>query len=382
LSPSGQQIPILGGVRLSGKIGNNNLGFLNIQTSRWDDIPGTNFTVLRLKRDIFQQSYFGMIFTQKTPATDSPINRVIGSDLTLSTSHFLGNQNVVFHTYYMKSLTGRHLPQNHSFRVFVDYPNDLFDNFFQYFEVGKNFNPEVGFVRRKDMRMFFGHIRFMPRPHLLNVRQLVFKIQGSYITDFNNILQSRFFEYRPLGFELHSGEEMEFNIQTDYERLDQPFNIFENISIPTGIYNMLRWEIQFSTNSSRPVSGELFWNWGEFYTGHSSELSLASQFRLNKYVSLSGDYRRTGANLAQGRFTTHEASARINVNFTTHLTTRLFVQWNNEDDEINFNFRLRWIPKLGSDVYLVYNTLQDTRLGRIRSKDHVLLLKFTYWMGM
>ena len=382
LSEEGEQIPILAGGRITGKVGQNSLGVLNIQTRRQGDIPSTNFSVLRLKHDVFRQSYLGMIFTNKTPGDTTSSNRVAGVDATLSTSHFLGEQNLIFHTYYMESFSNRRVPQNHSFRVFFDYPNDLFDNFIQYFEVGKNFAPEIGFVRRSDIRSVYGHAKFMPRFHHFNVRRLVFKIQGSYTTDFENVLKTRFFEYRPFGFDLHSGEDFEFNIQTDYERLDEPFDIFDDYSIPVGIYNMLRWEIQFSTKSSRPLSSEIFLNWGEFYTGRSTELNLQSRIRVNKYLTVVSDYQRTAFRLSDQRFTTHEASLRLNVNLTTHLTSRLFMQWNNEDEELNFNFRLRWIPRLGSDFYLVYNELQDTRIPGFRSNNRVLLLKFAYWWGI
>ncbi len=382
LGPRGEPIPIIVGARLSGKINHTNLGFLNVQTDRRGNTPPTNFTVLRLKQDVFKQSYLGMIFTNKMPADRGNANRVVGMDFTYSTSSFLGNRNLIFHSEYMESFSPDREPQNANWRIYLDYPNDLFDNFVQYAETGKNFNPEMGFVRRKDIRGTYGHIRFAPRPPISNLRKLVFMIRASYSTDFNNVLQSRNLSLRPLGFVLQSGDVMRLDLKSDYERLDYDFNIINNIVIPRGIYRMKRWELQFNSNSSRPVSGTLTVGGGEFYSGTSSQLKLQGRLRFNKYLALSGDFQRTSARLSEGSFTAYETSARLNINFTTHLTSRIFLQWNNEDNEVNLNFRLRWIPKLGSDVYLVYNELQDTQIPGFQSKDRVVMLKVAYWWGI
>lgn len=382
LSPDREQIPIIAGGRISGKIGGTNVGFLNVQTRADKGIPSTNFTVLRLKQDIFRKSYVGMIFTNKSPADTGTVNQVAGADIELSTSRFMGNRNLIFHSYYMKSIAPFQEPNNHAFRVFVDYPNDLFDNFMSYMEVGEHFNPEMGFVWRRNIRTYYGHVRFMPRPNFLNIRKFIFQLRGYYTTDFNNVLQTRDWEFRPFAFVLHTGDELEFNIQHNYDRLECDFPIFEDYVIPAGIYQGLRYELQVYTARRRPVSGGFEWNEGEFYTGHRRRLEFTGRLRLNKYVSITGDYLRTEVHLSDGDFTTHETSARINVNFTPRLTSRLFIQWNNEDDEINFNFRLRWIPRLGSDVYLVYNEIQETDIPGFRSKNRVLMAKVVYWLGM
>ncbi len=382
LSPDREQIPILGGARLSGKVGGTNIGFLNVQTRADKGIPSTNFTVLRLKQDIFRKSYVGMIFTNKSPADTGTVNQVAGADIELSTSRFMGNRNLVFHSYYMKTIAPFPQANDHAFRAFVDYPNDLFDNFISYMEVGENFNPEMGFVWRRNIRTVYGHVRFMPRPNFLNIRKFIFQLRGYYTTDFDNVLQTRDWEFRPFAFVLHTGDEMEFNIQHNYDRLEEDFNIFEDFVIPAGIYQSLRYELQVYSARRRPVSGGLEWNEGEFYTGHRRRLEFVGRLRLNKYVSLTGDYLRTDIRLSDGKFTTHETSARLNINFTPRLTSRLFVQWNNEDNELNFNFRLRWIPRLGSDVYLVYNEIQETDVPGFRSQNRVLMAKFIYWFGM
>ena len=68
LGDDGEQIPIIGGGRLSGKIGTNtNIGFLNMQTQSIDatGTPMQNFTVGRVRQDLANRSNVGAVFVNR-----------------------------------------------------------------------------------------------------------------------------------------------------------------------------------------------------------------------------------------------------------------------------------------------------------------------------
>jgi hypothetical protein len=157
-----EPVPILGGARLFGKVGKNNIGFLSLQTGKKDTIPTTNNTVFRYKYDIAKQSYVGAIVTSHVNSQNS--NQVFGVDGNFTTSTFLRNKNLVV-SGLMAQSTDNSKSKNNSlaYRVYCDYPNDLIDHFIAISSIQQNFNPELGFLQRSNYKAFNWHLVFAPR---------------------------------------------------------------------------------------------------------------------------------------------------------------------------------------------------------------------------
>jgi hypothetical protein len=125
------------------------------------------------------------------------------------------------------------------------------------------------------------------------------------------------------------------------------------------------------------VSGEIFYDWGDFYTGTRSIFSVDLVVKAGAHFSCSADYTRNAIRLAGGAFNTHDLGGRVTYAFSTRLNVSLFGQWNNEDQTATWNFRVHWIPEIGSDVYLVYNHDFGTA-DRFLTSRTVLLAKVAY----
>ena len=67
-------------------------------------------------------------------------------------------------------------------------------------------------------------------------------------------------------------------------------------------------------------------------------------------------YSVTSARLAAGKFTAVEATGRLEYTFNPRTGFLGFVQFNNESQRADFNLRFHWIPKIGDDVYAVWNS--------------------------
>ncbi len=85
ISEDGQPVPILGGMRLSGKIADLNVRLLNMQTeSVADSIPSNNFTVARINQEFPNRSAIGAMFinSQATGdlANNNDYNRTVAVD--------------------------------------------------------------------------------------------------------------------------------------------------------------------------------------------------------------------------------------------------------------------------------------------------------------
>ena len=354
---NGQQIPIIAGARLFGKVGRNNIGLLNIQEGAFDNIPTTNNTVFRYKRDIGKQSYIGGIFTNKINSNKS--NQVFGIDAAYETSNFLKNKNLVIGARITTSAEDFAIQEDAmTYRIYSDYPNDLIDNFMAIGSMQKNFNPELGFVRRTDYDSYTWSFRLTPRVLTkYGIKRLLLKPWGFtlYNTHSTGEIESFSNETRPLGAIFKSGERFEFNLIQNYDRIDEPFELTESISIPIGKYTMYKYEIQFETYRGRKIWTALLYNWGSFYSGEIQTFESELGININKHLNFNANYTINLVSLPNAEITTNEVALYLNYAFTTKLNFSLFSQYNDLDEVMIYNIRLHWIPRVGSDLYFVYN---------------------------
>jgi len=352
-----KQVPIIAGARLFGKIGANNIGLLNIETGRIETIDPTNNTVIRYKRDIGSQSYIGGVITSK--ANPSIKNQVVGIDGSYTTSKFLKDKNLV-----VTGLVSRSFDKNktsdavYSYRLFIDYPNDLIDNFIGISGIQENYNPELGFLNRKNFDNLNWFFRFSPRWFTkYGIKQMYLRPWGFqlYRTHSSSKLESFFNESRPLGFFTKSGERFEFNFIQQFERLDEVFSLTNSIRIPIDKYWMYRLELQLGSFRGRRIWADANYAWGGFYTGKINTLEASLGVNVNKHFNLQTDFIYNYINLPEGKYTTNELAQYFNLAFTPRLNIAFFVQWNSFDELLLGNFRLHWIPQIGSDLYIVYN---------------------------
>jgi hypothetical protein len=183
-------IPLVAGGRTTGKAGKFTFGAINVQTG--DDeaarIDSANFTVLRAKRDILRRSSIGGMFTHRT-ATPGRIGANDGYGLDAAMSFY---QNVRFDTYIAATRTEARDGDNLSYRGFFDYKRRQVRRPAERLVVEPNFLPEIGFVRRTDMRRNFGLLRYSPRPKgVPNLRKLTTQASLNYLTNNQNRLDTR-----------------------------------------------------------------------------------------------------------------------------------------------------------------------------------------------
>lgn len=362
-----KQVPILFGARLFGKIGKNNIGFLNIQEGAIDSVSSTNNTVLRYKRDIGEQSYIGGIFTNKINNYVS--NQVFGVDAAYRTSKFLENKNLVVAGKVTASTEDFEFQKDAlAYRLYADYPNDLIDNYMSVATMRKDFNPELGYIRRSDYNSYSWHFRITPRVLTkYGIKRLLLKPWGFtlYQTHSTGELESLYNETRPLGAVFQSGERFEFNLIQSFDRLDESFDLTDSISIPVGKYWMYKYEIQLESYQARKVWVAFLYNWGNFYTGKIKTFESELGLNVSKHFNMNGSYTLNVVDLPNGSITTNEIAFYLNYAFTTKLNLSLFSQYNDLDELMIYNFRLHWIPQVGSDFYFVYNLGYEEQISQI-----------------
>jgi hypothetical protein len=381
----GEQTPILGGARFLGKMGGTTLGIMVLQSQNTDMAKATNFSLVRYKQDLGEQSSIGALAIGA--AQSGRFNGTGGVDALYSTSKLFGNKNFQFGGAFAATYTSdREAATGSAQRLFFNYPNDLIELSASWERAGKNFNPEVGFLSRTSYQIYTAKWRINPRPDFLPwIQKLQFKpIEiNYYIDDVTLKMQSVYMEFRPLGVFFKSGETLEINIQRNAEDLTEDFEIREGHVIPTGHYWTNRGEIQFSTFDGRPLVFDAGVNWGKFYNGSSTEWDAQATWKPNKYYALNLSYKRTDIRLPDGGFAIDELVTRMNFSLTPKLFGAVFVQWNNDENKILFNFRITWIPKPGAVLYFVLNQFGDTLdpHQNWRLTKTVAMIKFVWYFG-
>jgi hypothetical protein len=363
LTENGSTIPIIAGARLLGKVKNTTMGAMSIQTAAEGPIPTTNYSVFSWRQDVLKQSTIGIL--SANAYADGRLHSTTGAYGRYSTSELFGDKNLIIGAAYTQNInsdTFDHSANAH--RIFLSYPNDKLEFDMAWQRSAQSFDPEVGFLRRDNFEEYYIELEFKPRPkNFLNwIRQFSFKPLdiNYFLFDDNGSLQSFKYEIRPLGFETRSGEFFEFNIQRRAENLREPFEIMDEVIIPKGTYWYTRYEIQAATFESRLLSLETFINWGSFFNGKSTESEYELQWRASKHLNLSLNYGKNWVNLPEGKFDTDLIGNRIQYGINPKLFGALFTQWNSEDEEAIFNFRLQWIPKIGADFYFIVNQAYST----------------------
>ena len=359
---SGEPVPILAGARLYGKVGRWTLGALDVRTGEGDD---ANDAVLRVKRDIFERSSVGAMLTQRSGPGVAGVERSGGVDVNLPL--VVRGRNVEPSLWVAGTRTDGEHGTPLAWHASVDYPNDLVDGHISLDRIDAGFSPTLGFVSRSGILKTSGHLSFGPRPasRILGIRQFHFKLPvpdweitareaGSLarVSDW----ESAEFEWRPLGAELESGDRFEINVQ---RRMDAPadtFDIFGDVLVPSASYWWTRGELQLESSDGRSLSGSGRFSWGGFYDGSRTGIDLSLDWRGSGNVSFGVDYSRDDVRLPAGRFTAIETSGNAEYDFSTRMSLQSFVQYNNDADRVDFNLRFHWIPVIGDDIYVVWNS--------------------------
>ena len=366
----GQVVPILGGARLSGRVGQYRLGIISMQADEFEETPSTNFSVIRVRRDILSKSDIGGIFVNKH-VNDGYNNRTYGVDANLNFFQYLD-----ISSYLMKTDTSGISGKDKAADLNVEW-NDRFMNLkAEHLSIQDNFNPEVGFVPRRGIRKSTGEVTLRPRPGeaIPWIREFRPSAAVEYLTDQENVLQTRRVDQNvSIGFEDSSN--FWFTRRKRFERLDEPFEIRPGQFIPAGGYDFVEYSSSVSSNRSRMFSASIMLRSGDFFDGHKNSYQLDFAFRPSYHFAAEVDWSRENLELPSGDFKTNLVTTRMNYSFTPHMFLDALIQYNSTAKEIASNIRFNFIYKPLSDLFLVYNERRSTT-GSVL--DRALILKLTY----
>jgi hypothetical protein len=355
------QVPLNVGGRLTGRAGKYSLGVLNIQTGDKQEefgAPATNFSVLRLKRDVLRRSSIGLLFTNRSESTiGSGGNRSYGVDGT-----FAFFENLQINTYWAGTETdGRSRRDDSSYRGQLDYSGDRYTVQLERLKIGDNFNPEMGFLRRDDMVRDYARFKFSPRPRNRSaIRKYVYDAAIEYIENGAGQLESRE-RAAEFALEFQSSDRFSINYTNNFEYLPRPFPIGNLVLPPGGSYRFDTVRLGYNIGQQRPVAANLTAEFGTFYSGRKTTLSIGrGRVPLTNQLSVEPTYSFNDVTLDEGAFTTHLAGSRITYSMTPLMFASALIQYNSGINAVSTNARFRWEYRPGSELFVVYNEERNT----------------------
>ena len=368
-------VPIGFGGRLAGRVGRYSVGALNIGTDEMSPpkAAATNFTVLRVRRDVLQRSSVGALFTNRSVSTVSPgSNQVFGVD-----ANFAMSRDGSVAGYLAKSNTTRRTGDAISYRANFNYAADRYGAQLDRTVVGDNFNPEVGFLRRTQFRSNYGSLRFSPRPRRNGtIRQYFYDTNIDYITDNENRLESRGVT-ASARIELQNSDTLGVTYLSEFELLERRFAPAAGIVVPPGRYSFQHVRASWSPGQQHRLSGTLAVDVGEFYDGTkqtasvNARLGITDQFGIEPNISLNWLDRLGSA------ATVRVAGARATYTMTPRMFVAALVQHSSTSRSIATNLRFRWEYQPGSEFFVVYSDAHDTSdtFARYDLQNRGLVLK-------
>lgn len=355
---NGFEVPIDVGIKLTGRVRRTDFGFLNVRTRELGDLPAKNLVVARVRQNFLKQSYVGAIITSGQPSGQKA-SSTFGTDMRLATSRLFGKpRNLIVNLYALKTINEGVKGKDWSYGFSAIYPNDRYDVQVTMREIQDNFRPAIGFVQRRNVRMFRVGTSFNPRPKdLMNIQQMFHDVYFTRFTRLDNGETESMYLYATLiDWHFNTGDSMHslFDIDYNYERLFAPFVISKGVVLPPGIYEFTRFRNTFSSAAQRRLSGSINYSFGQYWSGTAQILSTGITYKMPPRLSIAVNTNQTFARLPQGNFVARILSTQVNYSVSPFLTFSNLIQFDNLSRNLGWQSRARWTLNPGNDLFFVF----------------------------
>ena len=371
----GQPVPIVGGGRLTGRLGGLTVGALQIFTEH------QGYSVMRVEREVATRSRVGVIAVQRL-ATGDPgdWNRVLGVDGRLG----MGDAWTVDWWGAASTVPG---PDGNAaaYSARVGYDTKRWSNVARFIQVGDDFNPEVGFLnRRGGYRYYEGGLMWKKRfPSMPWIKEWIPHVNYRGYYRLNDFWQEGRLHIDLTEFDLANGGRIGPEVNVEHQGLEQPFAIATGVTLPVGSYDYTSVGFDLATDPSAPLWLTLRADVGGFYNGTRRGGSVTLGARRGSSVTTSLLVEYNDVRLDQGDFIRSLVAARIAYFFTPRIMTQTLVQYSNQARSWTANARFAWLSTAGNGLFIVFNEGQEAD-GFFRwngPQARSLIVKYTRQFG-
>ena len=353
IARDGNRVPIQGGGRLSGKVGGLNVGVLHIRTDELEGVQSEqSYSVVRLARELGNRTSIGGAFLQRDGgllADDYNRTYAVDGQLGIGTAW---NFDMIAARTDTPGRDGR----DHMLSAGANYSSRSLSVRANVREIGEDFNPEVGFLRRAGFRSFGTRTMAFVRPtDLFGLRELRPHVNYNTTRDLETGFEESAQVHIDHHFEWDSGMFFSPAVNWVREGLEAPFVISDGVVVPPGTYDGWEMAWHFYTNPSAPVSFETLFQNGSFLSGHRRGHSAVLSLRHGSALSTAIRFEYNDVSLQQGDFVARLAGLRVGYFFTPQVYLQSLLQYSDQTDNWSMNLRFAWLSVAGTGLFVVYN---------------------------
>ncbi len=379
LDSSGNPVRILGGGRVTGRVGNLDIGVMNLQTADSENLPSENFGVVRLKKTVLNdRSYLGGIFTSRLGANGNS-NVVYGVDTDINTfdNQFVELRAVQSIDSDLPSAERTNFDETSMLRVSVRSLTETgFSYQTSYTRTAENFRPELGFVRIKGITQKYltlGYGWLAKEESMFTINKLkAFYVGRFYNTDHEFFSYEKGLQSRSANFIWESkfkkiGElGMELVLTKEDIPIGESFDLLGKIFIPSDTYSNHKYKILYRLSETWKFGGNIRGGIGTFYDGDIIEFEFNPYFYASRKVEIGGSYKLTDLRFPEraGRtttdFTSHLGQFKGQFSFDKKASISAFIQYSNVEELVGANIRFRYNFREGQDLWIVLNETSYT----------------------
>ena len=378
LSAEGEAVGIDAGIKLTGRVGDFNVGALAIRQEAAGDVSAKDLFVARGSYNVFDESAVGFIMTHGDP-TSNESNSVMGVDFLYRNSDGPFGEILTGKFWAQQSRSSNLAGNEQAFGAQFEIPNDKLQVYAGAQYIEENFRPALGFVNRAGIRRFDTGLRYRIRPEQGVWRALNSRIDFTHVTNMTGDILSQKTRIRPISFYSHRDDFIFVDWERNKEVVETTFDLFGQLNVPVGEYEFDRVRAEIATGMQRPVRVVLSVQGGGFFGGDRLEKVVELQWRQSAYFFMGLGFTENVVDLPSGSFTSHLASLRTDVAFNSQWSWSNFAQYDNTSDAFGINSRLRYEPEAGQEMMLVLNHggIVDSA-NNFSSTQSDINLKFSY----
>lgn len=383
IGANGAPQPILGGGRVSGRVGSTTVGLLQMVTDAPDQFSdGQSYSVGRVIRELSARSRVGAMFVQRM-STDSSadVNRTYALDGRIGIG-----QSWTSDLWAARTETPRRGGDEYAYSARLAYQTNVWNHSARVAQVGDGFNPEVGFMSRPG-----GY-----RSYDVSMMRLVRKPEWSWFRQWNphasyrgvfgqrdGFYQTGYWHIDVTEIEFANSSRFgpEYNIS--HEGLQAPFEIAPGVVLQPGQYNWGTLGFDYQTDPSENVWANGRFDIGEFWTGTRRGGSGTVTLRRGATFSGSLTVEHNDVRLPEGDFTRTLEAVRLNYFFTPRVFVQTLTQFNNQQRIWSANVRFGWLNTAGTGLFVVFNDGREANgfFDWVRPQQRTVFVKFTRQFG-
>ena len=376
----GKQVPIDGGVRLSGKVNDKtNIGLLHMSVDGISgSVPSNKYTVARVNQEFGTRSTIGALVVDRSGDGTATGSSSTDKNQTYAIDGQWGyNDDLLFSGWVARTETPGITDKDGGFSIKMNYDSGEWAARANYTEIEENFNPEVGFISRKNYKKEQYYIMRRYRPAdlygLLEVRPHIMLMNYN---DFNGFKETGFDHY-DIHWEFKNGYRIDTGMNVTTQGVKSAFDIVDDVTIQPGTYDHKEAQIVFHTDKSAPLSFSIRNYIGGRFGGDRKSIEPVVTYRYGENFTSEFSVKHNNYDLPVGSFVNNLTKMRLSYSFNPRMLLQTLVQYNSGDNTLSTNLRFSWLQTATSGLYVIYNEFDDSSIGAL-PKGKEFSIKYSY----